>query len=92
MLKPELVAGVAKEVGITKASAERAVNFIMLAIAGAIACEGRFAYEGFGVFKKVRRAACQKHNPQNPGQKIPVPAHNTVKFKPAPALKDLVKS
>jgi DNA-binding protein HU-beta len=87
MTKPELVKKVAAVVGISQAKAEEAVNATMGFIAEAVEMTGRFEFAGFGVFKKVKRAACQKFNPQNPAQKVLVPAHNTVKFKPAPALK-----
>jgi DNA-binding protein HU-beta len=91
MTKPELVAVVAKEVGITKADAERAINFTFLSIAGAIQREGRFDYHGFGVFKKVRQAAVSRPNPQDRTKTVHTPARNTVKFKAAPALKAVVK-
>ena len=91
MLKPELIAAVAAEAGITKSDAGRIINYTMRLIAGAIQSEGRFAYDGFGVFKKVRRAATDRPNPQDRTKKVHTPAYNTVKFKPAPALKALVK-
>lgn len=91
MTKPELINAVSEETGITKRDAEAAITVAMRAIATAIKKTGRFEYPGFGVFHKVRRAACLKHNPQNPAQKIQVAARNTVKFKPSPALKALVK-
>jgi DNA-binding protein HU-beta len=91
MQKADVVAVIAKEVGITKADAEKAVNWTMRLIADCIEQEGRYAFGGFGVFKKVRRAACVRPNPQKRGEKINIPAHWTVKFKPAPALKALLK-
>lgn len=91
MLKPELIKSVAKRAGITLADAERAINFTMQAIAGAIAQEGRFAYEGFGVFKKVLRKATDRPNPQDRTKRVHTPARNTVTFRPSPKLKELVK-
>jgi len=90
MLKSDLIKGVAKEVGITQADAGKAVSFIMLAVAGAIQCEGRFAFDGFGVFKKVRRKATDRPNPHDRTKRVQTPARNTVTFKPSPALKELV--
>lgn len=92
MTKPELVKAVARKVGITRELAEEAINHTMKLIAFAIKKEGRFEFSGFGVFKKVRRAACSRPNPQDRDQKINVPAHNTVKFKPAPVLKASVNA
>ena len=90
MLKGDLIKGVAKEAGITQADAEKAVNFVFLAIAGCIAQEGRFGYHDFGVFTKVKRAASERPNPQDRTKTVHTPAHNTVKFRPAPTLKELV--
>ena len=90
MLKPELIAAVAAETGITKADAERAINFTMQLIAGAIQKDGRFMLADFGVFKKVSRKATNRPNPQDRSKRVLTPARNTVTFKPAPALKELV--
>jgi DNA-binding protein HU-beta len=91
MLKGDLVKGVAKEAGITQADAEKAVNFVFLAITGCIAQEGRFDYHGFGVFTKVRRKASDRPNPLDRTKRVLTPAKNTVKFKPALALKKAVQ-
>lgn len=90
MTKAELVKEVAAVIGSTKADAERAVNAVMRGIVRGIIREGRFAMAGVGVLKKVARNACQRSNPQRPGEKVMVPAHNTVIFKPAPDLKEAV--
>jgi DNA-binding protein HU-beta len=90
MTKPELVAAVAAQVGITKADAERAINFTFQSIADAIRKDGRFDFHGFGVFKVFRSAAVSRPNPQDRSKIINTPARNTVKFKPSPTLKSLV--
>ena len=91
MLKTELIATVAKQVGITKADAERAINYTIQAIAQAIKEDGRFYFDGFGTFHKVRQAAVTRPNPQDRTKTVHTPARNTVKFKASPALKALVK-
>ena len=90
MLKPELIAAVAAEAGITKADAGRIIDLTMRLIAEAIDVSGRFEFAGFGVFKKVRRKETDRPNPQNRSQRVLTPARNTVTFKPAPALKELI--
>ena len=90
MLKPELVSAVAAEAGITKADAEKTINSTMRLIADGINTDGRFEFAGFGVFTKVKRAASKRPNPQDRTKTVHTPAHNTVKFRPAPALKELV--
>jgi len=90
MLKPELVSAVAAETGITKADAEKIVNKTMRLIADSISKDGRFEFAGFGVWKKVRRKETNRPNPQNRSQRVITPARNTVTFRPAPTLKELV--
>ena len=60
-------------------------------IVGAIQKEGKFDFQGFGVFKKVQQAAVSRPSPQDRTKMIHTPARNTVKFKASPALKALVK-
>ena len=90
MLKPELIKSVAKQVGITQADAERAINFTIQLITGSIKEDGRFMLADFGVFKMVRRKATDRPIPQDRTKTVHTPAHNTVKFTPAPALKKLM--
>jgi nucleoid DNA-binding protein len=91
MTKPELIKTVASVTGLTQVDAENAITCTMGWIAEAIAEDGRFEYPSFGVFKKVTRKACERPNPQDRSKKIKCPAWNTVTFRPAPALKELVK-
>ena len=90
MLKPELIAAVATEAGITKADAEKIINNTMRLIADSISKDGRFEFAGFGVFKKAKRKASDRPNPQDRTKRVLTPARNTVTFKPSPALKELV--
>ena len=92
MTKAELVVGVAEAARITPAQAGRAVNGMMAMITDAIKDEGRFDYQGFGVFKKVQQAAVTRPNPQDRTKMIHTPVRNTVKFKASPALKAFVKA
>lgn len=89
--KPELVSKVAASAGITKAAAGRIIDHTFQLMAEAIEFAGRFEFAGFGVFKKVKRKATDRPNPQDRTKTVHTPAHNTVKFKPSPALKELVK-
>jgi DNA-binding protein HU-beta len=47
----------------------------------------RIAFLGFGTFTVSRRAARTGVNPQNPGQKVKIPARNVVRFTPGASLK-----
>lgn len=46
---------------------------------------------GFGVFLKVRQEAVDRPNPQDRTKMVHTPARNTVRFRPAPALKAAVQ-
>ena len=91
MTKADLIQGVAEAARITPAQAGRAVNGMMVLIVKAIQNEGRWDYQGFGLFKKVQQAAVSRPSPQDRTKIINTPARNTVKFKASPALKALVK-
>lgn len=90
MTKQELIKTVALQCNMTQELAGDAVDAVMGAIKDAVVKEGRFMFPGFGTFKRVQRAACERPNPQNREKKIKVPAHKTIKFKPAPVFKDVV--
>jgi DNA-binding protein HU-beta len=92
MTKPELVAEVAKQVGITKADAGRAVDAFVNLIAGELEDNGRMEITGLGVFKVFTQAACSRPSIQDRTKTIHTPERNTVKFRPSPALKAVVNS
>ncbi len=48
----------------------------------------RVAFLGFGTFSVAHRPARTGVNPQNPSQKVKIPARNVVKFTPGASLKD----
>lgn len=90
MTKVEMIASMAQRAGITKADAERVINCTMELIATAIQEDGRCDVAGFGVFLKVRQEAVSRPNPQDRTKTVHTPARNTVRFRPAPALKATV--
>ena len=51
----------------------------------------RIAFLGFGTFSTARRPARTGVNPQNPGQKVKIPARTVVKFTPGASLKEAAK-
>ena len=78
----------AQEAGISKAAAEGAVKAVKEAIIAAIQEGGKFSLSDFGTFKIVERQP-RIMNSFGKGT-VAVPAHNTVKFKPSPFLKELL--
>ena len=90
MTKAELVEKMAKDAGISKAAAGKALASFTDGVTKALKKkEGKVTLVGFGTFAKVRRKARTGRNPQT-GDAIKIKACNVVKFKAGKALKDAV--
>ncbi len=89
MTKAELVAIMAKEAGITKSAAEKALEAFINGVKGALARGDKVTLVGFGTFLVAERAERRGRNPQTK-EEIVIPASKVPKFKPGKALKDLV--
>ena len=90
MTKAELVEQMAKDAGISKAAANKALNSFTDSVKKALKKkDGKVTLVGFGTFSKVHRKARKGRNPQT-GETIKIKASNTAKFKPGKALKDAV--
>jgi nucleoid DNA-binding protein len=84
MTKQELIKDTAEFAGVSQAAARRCLESLESNITHEVSNNGRFAFPGLGVLKRAARKACQRNNPQKPNEKISVPAHFTVTFKPSP--------
>jgi DNA-binding protein HU-beta len=90
MTKAELVEKMAKDAGISKAAAGKALSSLTDGVTKALKKkDGKVTLVGFGTFSKVRRKARTGRNPQT-GEAIKIKARNAVKFKAGKALKDAV--
>jgi len=89
MTKAELIAKVAKECKIPKATAERALNSVTNNIAKCLKKKDKITLTGFGTFLVSRRQARQGRNPQT-GALINIKASNVPKFKAGKQLKNQV--
>jgi len=89
MNKPDIVAAVARSSGISKTSADNAVDAIFSAITDALRKGEDVRLVGFGTFSTRRRAARQGRNPRT-GETIQIPASTQPKFKAGRPLKDAV--
>ena len=78
MNRAELIDAMAKEAGLSKADAEKALKK-----------KGKVQLVGFGTFETSKRAARKGKNPAT-GEAIKIPAATVPKFKAGKALKDLV--
>ncbi|MHB8788509.1 MAG: HU family DNA-binding protein [Desulfobulbaceae bacterium] len=90
MNKGELVEKVAKNCGLSKSSADDAVNTVMGAIADALANGDKVTLVGFGTFAVAERAAREGRNPKT-GEKMNIPASKGVKFKAGSKLTEGLK-
>ena len=79
MNKAELVSAMAKEAGITKGQAERALNCMQTSVVDAIRKGEKVTLVGFGTFSSVQRKARTGRNPQT-GSEIKIPAKRVPKF------------
>ena len=90
MTKAELVETMAKDAGISKAAANKALGSFQDSVKKALKKkDGKVILVGLGTFSKVRRKARKGRNPRT-GEAIKIKASNTVRFKPGKALKDAI--
>jgi len=91
MTKTALIAALADELGVSKKLAGELVSsFIETVIAG-VKKQGEVRLQGFGTFKASQRKARTGVNPQNPSQKIKIPAMKVVTFKAGSDFKNAVR-
>jgi DNA-binding protein HU-beta len=89
MNKSDLIEKVAKEAGISKREAAKAINATLKVISEEIAKDKQVALAGFGTFKKSARVARFGRNPRT-GEVVPIKASQSASFKPSAALKNII--
>lgn len=87
--KAELIEAVAKETGLSKADAERAVNATTGTISKALKKGDTVQIIGFGSFSVAKRGARTGRNPKT-GETLKIKATKVPKFTAGKGLKDLV--
>lgn len=87
MNKGDLAAAVADKTGLSKASANQAVEAVFNVISDSLRTGEEVRVLGFGNFVVSKRAASTGRNPQT-GQPMQIKASNQAKFKPGKGLKD----
>jgi len=92
MNKAELAAKIAEMVNMKKSEAEKMLEAFTDTVMKTLKAGGEVTISGFGSFTSKRRAARMGVNPQNPTQKIQIPAVTVPKFKAGKGLKDILKS
>lgn len=91
MNKAELINTIADKVGVSKRESEDMIETFVSTITAELKNGGEVTLTGFGSFSAKKRAARTGVNPQNPSQKIQIPAITVPKFKAGKALKDALK-
>ena len=89
MNKTELIDAIAKETGLQKKDASKAVEAFVTVVSKELKKKGKVQLVGFGTFETSKRAARTGKNPQT-GEAIKIPAAVVPKFKAGKALKDTV--
>ncbi|HEY0846681.1 MAG TPA: HU family DNA-binding protein [Noviherbaspirillum sp.] len=87
--KNEIIDAVAAKNDLTKVKAKQIVEQVFGFIGADLKKEARFSFPDLGTFTVSQRAARQGRNPAT-GETIKIKASKSVRFKPAPALKELV--
>ena len=91
MTKAELIEQIARDAGISKAAANKALDSFTNGVKNALKKQdGKIALVGLGTFAKVHRKARTGRNPQT-GATINIKARNAVKFTPGKALKEAIR-
>lgn len=92
MNKASLAQALAEKLNLTKKEAEEIVNSTIEIMIATLKKGEEVILTGFGAFSVRQRASRAGVNPQNPSQKIMIPAVKVPKFKAGKALKDALKS
>jgi DNA-binding protein HU-beta len=90
MTKAELVEKMAKDAGISKTDANKALSSFIDGITKTIKKGTKVTLVGFGTFSLVKRKARNGRNPKT-GEKIKIPATKVPKFSAGAGLKMAVR-
>ena len=89
MNKAELIERVARDTGLTKADALRAIDALLDNVTKSLRKGEKVTLVGFGSFQTARRRARNGRNPQT-GMPIKIAARRVPRFVPGKELKDQV--
>jgi DNA-binding protein HU-beta len=86
MTKAELIEGVAKSAGVSKADAERTIGAFFDHVVDSAKKGDKVAWPGFGSFSASQRAARTGRNPQT-GEPVKIAASTALRFSSSATLK-----
>ena len=90
MTRTDLVDAIAAKLSMKKKDVAPVVDEVFSQIQTALVNGDRCVLAGFGVFKVAERAAREGRNPQNPSEKVHIPARKVAVFRPSKSLRDSV--
>ncbi len=89
--KKDLVLEVASQTNLTQKEVSQALEALISTITTQL-CDGAdVALRGFGSFRLYERSSHTVRNPSLPGERIVIPAHHVVRFKPSPRLRKSIR-
>jgi nucleoid DNA-binding protein len=89
MNKSQLIDEIAKDAGLTKADASRAVDSLLDTVTRTLKKGEEVAITGFGKFSVVKRAPREGVNPRT-GERVKIKASKAPKFSAGAALKQAI--
>lgn len=92
MNKAELIETVSEATGLAKTQVDDALKSILATITQQLTKGDKVTLVGFGTFERRKRKARVGVNPQNPTQKIKIPAKNAPAFSAGSELKSAVQT
>lgn len=92
MNKVELIIKISEKTNLPKIKVEEVLEGFTEQVMAALKADQEVTLSGFGTFSAKMRKARAGVNPQNPTQKIQIPAMRVPKFKAGKTLKDALKS
>ena len=92
MNKAELIDAVARTTGQSKADIDRSLKGVLFNIAAALSRGEKVTFVGFGTFERRQRKRRTGVNPQDPTQRIEIPAKKAPAFSAGSELKAAVAS
>ena len=91
MNKQELIEAISNKLAVGKTEAEKILQGFVEVVTESLRAGQEVNISGFGSFSVSDRAARMGVNPQNPAQKIQIPAVRVPKFRAGKGLKDAVR-
>ncbi len=91
MNKADLISAISNKTSLSRKDVESVLDTFEETVMETIKAGDDVTLTGFGTFSARQRSARMGVNPQNPSEKIQIPAVTVPKFKAGKALKDYLK-